>query len=63
MDAIRTPAEFLEGLPDFPFAPHYRHAGEPRLARVDEGEGPPVMFFQEDAGPELGRAIADWPRA
>jgi len=45
MDAIRTPDEVLEGLPDFPFAPHYRQAGELRLAHVDEGDGPPVVFF------------------
>ena len=45
MDAVRTPDELLEGLPDFPFAPHYRQAGELRLAHVDEGDGPPVVFF------------------
>jgi len=41
----RTPDERFEGLPDFPFAPHYRAAGDLRLAHLDEGDGPPVVFF------------------
>src|SRR3954447_7613286 len=45
MDAIRTPEELLEGLPDFPFAPHYRQVDGLRIAHVDEGDGPPVVFF------------------
>jgi haloalkane dehalogenase len=45
MDAIRTPDELLEGLPDFPFAPHYREVDGLRIAHVDEGDGPPVVFF------------------
>src|SRR3954467_2482222 len=45
MDAIRTPEELLEGLPDFPFAPHYRQVAGLRIAHVDEGDGPPVVFF------------------
>ena len=45
MDAIRTPDELLEGLPEFPFAPHYREVDGLRLAHVDEGDGPPVLFF------------------
>jgi haloalkane dehalogenase len=45
MDAIRTPDELLEGLPDFPFAPHYRQVDGLRIAHVDEGDGPPVVFF------------------
>jgi haloalkane dehalogenase len=32
-------------LPDFPFAPHYREWEGLRLAHLDEGEGPPVVFF------------------
>jgi haloalkane dehalogenase len=44
-DAIRTPDEVLEGLPDFPFAPHWRQYGDLRLAHLDEGEGPPVLFM------------------
>jgi haloalkane dehalogenase len=45
MDAIRTPDEVLEGLPDFPFAPHYREVEGLRLAHIDEGDGPPVVMF------------------
>ena len=44
-DAIRTPDEILEGLPDFPFACSYRDYDGLRLAHVDEGDGPPVLFF------------------
>jgi haloalkane dehalogenase len=44
-DAIRTPDELLEGLPDFPFKPSYRDHDGLRLAHVDEGEGRPVVFF------------------
>jgi haloalkane dehalogenase len=45
VDAIRTPDELLEGLPDFPFAPQYRQVDGLRIAHVDEGDGPPVVFF------------------
>jgi haloalkane dehalogenase len=44
-DAIRTPDELLTGLPDFPFEPHYRDHDGLRLAHLDEGDGPPVIFF------------------
>ncbi len=44
-DAIRTPEPSLEGLPDFPFAAHYREHDGLRLAHLDEGDGPPVVFF------------------
>jgi haloalkane dehalogenase len=44
-DAIRTPDEILEGLPDFPFEPHYRSFDGLRLCHLDEGDGPPVVFF------------------
>lgn len=44
-DAVRTPEELLEGLPDFPFAPHYREVGGLRLAHIDEGDGPPVVMW------------------
>jgi haloalkane dehalogenase len=44
-DAIRTPDELLEGLPDFPFASSYRQYDGLRLAHLDEGDGPPVVFF------------------
>jgi haloalkane dehalogenase len=45
LDAVRTPEEALEGLPDFPFAASYRVLDGLRLAHIDEGEGPPVVFF------------------
>ena len=44
-DAIRTPDELTEGLPDFPFAPHWREYEGLRLAHLDEGDGPPVLFL------------------
>lgn len=44
-DAIRTPDELLAGLPDFPFESSFREYGGIRLAHLDEGEGPPVVFF------------------
>ncbi|HEV3284100.1 MAG TPA: haloalkane dehalogenase [Solirubrobacteraceae bacterium] len=43
-DVVRTPEDALEGLPDFPFEAHYRSVGELRLAHLDEGNGPPVVF-------------------
>jgi haloalkane dehalogenase len=45
VDAIRTPDEALEGLPDYPFASSYREVDGLRLAHLDEGEGRPVVFF------------------
>ena len=44
-DAIRTPDELTEGLPDFPFAPHWREYEGLRLAHLDEGDGRPVLFL------------------
>ena len=44
-DAIRTPDQLLEGLPEFPFESSYREFDGLRLAHLDEGEGPPVVFF------------------
>jgi haloalkane dehalogenase len=44
-DAVRTPDELLSGLPDFPFESAYRTYDGLRLAHLDEGEGPPVVFF------------------
>jgi haloalkane dehalogenase len=41
----RTPEEAFAGLPDFPFEPRYREADGLRLAHLDEGEGPPVVFW------------------
>jgi haloalkane dehalogenase len=43
-DALRTPEELLEGLPDFPFPARFREHHGLRLAHVDEGEGAPVVF-------------------
>lgn len=45
MDAYRTPDERFEGLPDFPWQPHYRESDGLRLAHIDEGDGPPVVMF------------------
>jgi haloalkane dehalogenase len=45
IDAVRTPDEVLEGLPDYPFGSSYREVGGLRLAHLDEGEGRPVVFF------------------
>jgi haloalkane dehalogenase len=44
-DAIRTPDELTQGLPDFPFEPHFREVGGFRVAHLDEGEGAPVVFW------------------
>ena len=44
-DAIRTPDVLLEGLPDFPWQPRYREWDGLRLAHLDEGDGPPVVFW------------------
>jgi haloalkane dehalogenase len=44
-DAVRTPDELLEGLPDFPFESSFREWDGLRLAHLDEGEGQPVVFF------------------
>ena len=43
-DAIRTPEERLRGLPDFPFESEYRQIDSLRLAHLDIGDGPPVLF-------------------
>jgi haloalkane dehalogenase len=45
IDAIRTPDEVLEGLPDFPYEPVYRQVDGLRLAHIDEGDGPPVVMW------------------
>jgi haloalkane dehalogenase len=44
LDVVRTEEAALEGLPDFPFASHYREVDELRLAHLDEGDGAPVVF-------------------
>ncbi len=43
-EAIRTPEQALEGLPDFPFAPRWTQFDGLRMAHLDEGDGPPVVF-------------------
>ncbi len=45
IDAVRTPEDRFAGLPDFPFEPRYRTYDGLRLAHLDEGDGPPVVFF------------------
>jgi len=44
MDVFRTPDERFDALPDFAFEPRYHDVDGLRLARVDDGEGPPVVF-------------------
>ena len=46
-DVFRTPDDAFEGLPDFPFEPHYREADGLRLAHLDEGDpaAPPVVLW------------------
>lgn len=44
-DVYRTPDDRFTGLPDFDFEPRYAQVDGLRLAYIDEGEGPPVMFF------------------
>jgi haloalkane dehalogenase len=48
MKVLRTPDERFDGLPDYPFAPHYVEV-EPglRVHHVDEGprEGPPILLM------------------
>jgi haloalkane dehalogenase len=45
MDVLRTPDERFDDLPGFDLAPTYREVDGLRLAHIDEGEGPPVVFF------------------
>ncbi len=51
IDALRTPDERFEGLPDWPYAPHYAEVGagegKLRIAYVDEGprDGRPVLLL------------------
>jgi haloalkane dehalogenase len=41
----RTPDERFGSLPEFDLAPRYRDWDGLRLAHVDDGDGPPVVFF------------------
>jgi haloalkane dehalogenase len=43
-DAVRTPDELFAGLPDFGFEARFREFEGFRLAHLDVGEGPPVLF-------------------
>jgi haloalkane dehalogenase len=46
VDAVRTPEERFAALPaDFPWEPRYLDWEGLRLARIDEGEGSPVVLF------------------
>jgi haloalkane dehalogenase len=44
-DVYRTPDDRFTGLPDFDFEPRYAEVDGLRLAYIDEGDGPPVVFF------------------
>ncbi len=44
-DAIRTPDECFEGIPEFPYEPQFRTVDGLRLAHVDEGDGAPVVMW------------------
>ena len=43
MSVFRTPEARFDGLPDFPFAPHYLDQDGLRLHYLDEGGGSPVL--------------------
>jgi haloalkane dehalogenase len=45
VEAYRTPDERFEGLPGYPFAPHYLEHDGLRLHYLDEGSGPPVLLL------------------
>jgi haloalkane dehalogenase len=45
MDSFRTPDSRFEGLPGYPFAPHYAEVDGLRMHYVDEGSGQPVVMF------------------
>ncbi len=45
MDSVRTPEDRFAALPDFGFSAHYSQFDGLRLARVDEGQGQPVVFL------------------
>jgi haloalkane dehalogenase len=45
VEILRTPAGRFDGLPDFPFEPRFHSWEDLRLARVDEGEGPPIVML------------------
>ena len=45
VDAYRTPDERFEGLPDYPFEPHYVEQDGLRMHYLDEGSGRPVLLL------------------
>jgi haloalkane dehalogenase len=44
-EAVRTPDERFEGLPDYPWRPNYRDWDGLRLAHLDEGDGDPILLL------------------
>jgi haloalkane dehalogenase len=44
-DAVRAPEALLAGLPGFPYESRYRQFESLRLAHLDLGDGPPVLFL------------------
>ena len=42
---VRASDKLLSNVPDFPFKPKYRNYAGLRLAHIDEGKGPPVVFI------------------
>jgi haloalkane dehalogenase len=45
VEAYRTPDERFDGLPGYPFEPHYLDYDGLRLHYLDEGSGPPVLLL------------------
>jgi len=45
MNVFRTPDERFEGLPGYPYEPHYVEVDGIRLHHLDEGSGPTVLCF------------------
>ena len=43
--AVRTPESAFADLPDFDFEPHFRDVHGLGVAHIDEGDGPPVVFW------------------
>lgn len=44
VDSVRADSRAFDEAPDFSFVPHFRAWEGLRLAHIDEGEGPPVIF-------------------
>ncbi|ORA75225.1 hypothetical protein BST28_22255 [Mycolicibacter kumamotonensis] len=45
MDILRTPSDRFSSLPGFPFEARFIDFEEVRIARVDEGSGPPILMI------------------